>query len=70
MNSYKIRLLVDVIRRNGKLPTDPYGQTLCGDDIIAWYGLSRLLTADEKVYLKRELTMLAEAEAMMDQLNV
>jgi hypothetical protein len=70
MNIYKIRCIVDRIRRTGRLPTDPYGQILCGDDIIAWYGLEKMLTADEKKYLKHELIMMAETEAIIDQMKI
>lgn len=70
MNIYKIRCIVERIRRAGGLPTDPYGQVLCGDDIIAWYGLEKMLTADEKTYLKRELAQMAEAEMIMDQMKM
>jgi len=69
MNSYKMSCLVEFIRRYMKLPTDFFGQTLCPDDIITWYGLDGYLAADERAYLKQVLSTMTEVEAAIDQLK-
>jgi hypothetical protein len=69
MNSYKMSCLVEFIRRYMKLPTDFFGQTLCPDDIIAWYGFDRILFTEERAYLKQILSAMTEIETAIDQLK-
>jgi hypothetical protein len=69
MNTYTLRQIVKFIQDQGRLPTDPYGQTLCPQDVLAFYGLNTLLHPDEQRLLRREIVALAEAEAIMDQLR-
>lgn len=69
VNLYKIRYIVEFIRRQGKLPTDQYGQVLCASDLLAWFGLSECLTVDELSYIEKELVGMIEAEIMMDKLK-
>ena len=70
MNTYKLRKIIELIQKGGKLPTDPLGQVLCVDDLLVWFGLDKHLTAKEREYIKRELAALTEAELFMDQLQV
>ena len=69
MNPYKIRTVVDRIRANGGLPTDQFGAILESDDVLAWFGLTRLLTPAEQNVIKNELRMMAEAQLLADQLK-
>lgn len=69
MNGYKIRYILEFIRRKGGLPRDPMGDLLSPDDLLAWYGLDRDLTFEERAQLKRELAAMAEAELFIERLN-
>jgi len=69
VNLYKIRYIVEFIRRQGKLPTDQYGQVLCASDLLAWFGLSECLTVDELSYIEKELDGMIEAEIAMERLK-
>ncbi len=70
MNRYKLESILRLVRDQGRLPTDQWDQVLEGDDLLVWFGLDDVLTADEKVFVKMELAALAEAEACMDQLRL
>ncbi len=70
MNDYKIRYVLDMIRRQGKLPEDPYGQTLPVNDLVEWFGLKKILSSRELEYVKRELKEMKEAEAIFGTLQV
>ena len=69
VNLYKIRYVLDFIRRQGRLPTDEYGQLLSADDMVAWFGLKDCLTLDELSYIERELVGIIEAERAVDRLR-
>lgn len=69
VNLYKIRYIVEFIRRQGKLPTDQYGQVLCASDLLAWFGLSECLTVDELSYIEKELVGMIEAEIAVERLK-
>jgi hypothetical protein len=69
MNPYKLRVIVEHVRRQGRLPADQFGQTLSAADLIVWFGLSTYLSPEEQRFVKRELEMLAEAEAVSDGLR-
>ena len=60
---------MDLIRRQGKLLTDPYGQTLSADDLLVWFGLAKHLTAMEQECVKKELIGMIEAEVLLEQLQ-
>ena len=62
MNLYKIRIVLDYIREHGGVPTDTTGNKLSGDDVLGWYGLSDLLTAEERRRVKEELQWMAAFE--------
>jgi hypothetical protein len=68
-NVYKLRKIVDWIRRQGKLPTDQFGQILPVDDLMGWFGLSDCLTLDEQLYIERELKGIVEAELAVEQIK-
>ena len=69
VNLYKIRYVLEFIRRQGRLPTDEYGQVLSADDMVAWFGLKDCLTLDELSYIERELVGIIEAERAVDRLR-
>jgi len=69
VNLYKIRYIVEFIRRQGKLPTDQYGQVLCASDLLAWFGLSECLTVDKLSYIEKELVGMIEAEIAVERLK-
>ena len=70
MNDYKIRYVLEMIRREGKLPEDPYGQTLPVNDLVEWFGLDKVLNEKELVYVKRELEGMKEAEGVFGRFSV
>ncbi len=70
MNIYKIRRIVEWIRANGRLPTDAYGEVLSPDDLIGWFGLNEVLTADEQEYMRKELAAMVEAELSLEGLRL
>ena len=70
MNGYKIRYMLEFIRRKGRLPRDTMGNLLSPEDILAWYGLDERLTPLEQACLKKELAGMVEAEAFIEQLGL
>ena len=70
MNQYKIRYILDYIRKQGDLPVDQWGDVLSVDDTLVWFGLDEELTSLEHMELKGELAQLAEAQEFMDRLGL
>ena len=70
INLYKIRGVLDVIRRQGKLPTDQFGQILSTDNILGWFNLRECLTLDEQAYIEEELTGMIEAQNALERLTM
>ncbi len=69
MNPYKLRAIIELVRRQGRLPTDRWGCVLNPDDLLVWYGLNSELSLEEQREVKRELAALAEAEGFVDRLQ-
>ena len=69
VNLYKIRYILDFIRRQGPLPIDAYGQALSAHDVLVWFGLKDCLTPDELSYIEEELVGIIEAERAVDRLR-
>ena len=69
MNTYKVREILSHIRRHGKLPTDPYGQRLGVDELMAWFGLTANLTEAEQKHIKRALALMRDAELYLERLE-
>ena len=69
MNIYKLRKIIDWIRRQGKLPTDEFGQILSVDDLMGWFGLTEYLTRAEQLSVRKELTAMVEAELAVERLK-
>jgi len=69
MNIYKLRKIIDWIRSQGKLPTDEFGQILSVDDLMGWFGLTECLTRAEQLCIRKELTVMVEAELTMERLK-
>jgi hypothetical protein len=69
VNLYKIRYVLDFIRRQGKLPTDEYGQILSASDLLGWFGLKECLNRDELSYIEEELVGMVEAEIAVERLK-
>ena len=69
MNTYRVRYILELIRRQGKLPTDPYGQILSAHEMLAWFGLDECLTTGEQLYVEKELAAMVEAELCMEGLK-
>ena len=69
MNIYKLRRIIDLIRRQGKLPTDQFGQILPVDDLMGWFGLAESLTGTEQLCMKKELAAMVEAELAVERLE-
>lgn len=70
MDGNKIKVALDYIRQHGGIPTDGTGRTLTEDEVLAWYKLDHLLTSEEHRQVKRELAILAEMEAFIDQVRL
>ena len=70
MNRYKMRDIIDLIRRQGKLPTDPFGQILPADDLLVWFGLDKCLSRYEQSRVKQELAALAEAQLAVEKIRM
>ena len=70
MNRHKIWNIVDFIRRQGKLPTDQFGQILPVDDLLAWFGLDEYLSLHEQSCVKQELAALAEAQLAVEEIRM
>lgn len=66
MNPYKLRAIVDMIRRQGPLPRRNYAEILSPDDLLVRFDLKGKLDAEEESVVKRELALLAEAERFME----
>ena len=58
---------MDFIRRQGPLPTDPHGEILSVDDLLAWYGLKETLSPAEQRQMKIELAAMAESQRFMER---
>jgi hypothetical protein len=69
VNLYKIRYVLEFIRRQGRLPTDQHGQVLSARDMLAWFGLKDCLTPAELSYIEGELAGMIEAELAMERLR-
>ena len=69
VNLYKIRYVLDFIRRQGKLPTDEYSQILCASDLLVWFGLKECLNMDELSYIEEELVGMIDAEIAVERLK-
>ena len=70
MNIYKLRKIIDWIRRQGRLPTDEFGQILSVDDLMGWFGLTEYLTRAEQIAVRKELTAMVEAELAVERLKL
>ena len=65
MNIHKKRDIVDHIRKQGKLPTDQFGQILPVKDLMLWFELDKCLTVSEQEIIKKEMAALVDAEEAM-----
>ena len=70
MNRYKIRSILDFIRSQGRLATDERGVILDQNDVLAWFDLDKLLTAEEQRQVKQELLAMIETQAFMERLRL
>ena len=70
MNRYKMRDILDFIRYQGKLPTDPFGQILPVEDLLTWFGLDECLSRYEQGCVKQELLALAEAQMAVEKIRM
>jgi len=69
VNLYKIRYVLEFIRRQGRLPMDQHGQLLSAHDMVAWFGLGDCLTLEELSYIEEELVGMIEAERAVERLR-
>ena len=70
MNPYKLRAIVELVRRQGALPRDQFGEVLCVEDLLVWFGLEGRLHREERVCVARELAMVRDAEVFMESLQL
>ena len=69
MNPYKVRAIVEHVRRQGGLPTDQFGNVLPPDDLLVWFGLNKVLTIDEQRHMKNEFEAMQEGQSIGDWLQ-
>lgn len=69
MNKHKLGAILELIRRQGELPTDQWGEVLRPDELLAWFGLKGLLNFEEEIILKGELALMTEAQGFMARLR-
>lgn len=69
MNPHTLRYVLDFIQRQGKLPTDQFGQILPTHDLLAWFWLSECLTPAEQLYVEKELAAMVDAERSIEKLR-
>ena len=70
MNIHKRRGIVEFVRKQGKLPTDQFGQILPVKDLMSWFELDECLTVSEQEIIKQELAALVEVEEAMEKLKL
>ena len=70
MSKRKVYSILDFIRRQGRLPTDPFDQILAVDDLLSWFGLDECLSAGERRQLRLELGVMAEAQQALEELQM
>ncbi len=70
MNRYKVHSVLDFIRSKGRLPTDERGGILSQDNILVWFGLDKLLTAEEQLWVKGQLLAMIEAQEFIERLRL
>ena len=70
MNIYKKQDIVAFVRRQGKLPTDQFGQILSVDDLMSWFELNECLDRYEQEIIKKELAALVDAQQSMEKLRL
>ena len=69
MNWHTIRNIVNHIKKQGRLPVDPYGQYLSVDAMVDWFDLRSRLNPVELRHIKKELTSLIDAEMLLVELE-
>jgi len=69
MNIVKLRKIIELIRNQGKLPTDEFGQILPAEALMGWFGLRECLTSREQMHIEKELAALVEAELAVERLK-
>ena len=70
MNKRKVYGILDLIRGQGKLPTDQFGQILPVDDLMSWFGVDESLPPAESRQVRLELALMAEAEQTLEELRM
>ena len=64
MNPYKLKAIVEYLRKEGK------GLSATHDELLSCYGLDELLPVDEQMAVKWELDAIAEADMFMESLHL
>ena len=70
MNQHKMRAIIEFVRGRGPLPTDQFGEILDAQDLLAWFGLTGMLSSEERACVSRELAMMREAQAFIERLQL
>ncbi len=70
MNIYKLKAIMESIRKQGGIPTDGTGRKLSPEETLIWFDMDGLLTPLEKRQLKEELSALKEAEEFMERIEL
>ena len=70
MNGQKVKGVLSLIRSQGRLPTDQFGQVLSVSDLVGWFGLDGCLTGEEMDCVRAELSAMAEAQTALDRIRI
>jgi len=70
MNMLKKRGIIDLIRKQGKLPTDQFGEILPVNDLLLLYELEKCLDASEQESIKLELAALVDAQEALEKIKM
>ena len=70
MDGQKITGILDVMRDQGRLPTDQFGQVLRVDDPVGWLGLDGCLLTEEMASVRSRLAAMVEAQLARDQIKI
>jgi len=70
MNPYKLRAILEFIRRDGELRPRDSEREWSVEDVVTYLHLDKLLTTGELSVVRRELAAMAEADVFMDDLRL
>ena len=70
MNYMKLNCMLSVIKDEGDLPRDRWGEILGCEDMVAWFGLNECLSPKELDYMKRRLAEFVESQRAIELMKL